>query len=264
MIKSRVIRKHQNWSWGDSIPKCIKGWLLLRSPFKCGVGFSQVKQRSSDVWESFYEPPIEVDEPQEWLDFLFIRWSWPFWDSCHFSWIHFDQIVRDNHSKIFNRGLFELAFCYISFSLSSFYQLSWCSDSAPDVYLHFVLIILPHVTLSTFILFPVSSIFLLFPTFTCAPISPSTYFHFSFHVLWLCSQPFPSYYDTLYFYELSSSHSQLILTQYINCCILLVVLQFVNWWWFISSLIFSLSLLSILKSPSSLSSLSSSSGNYIY
>ena len=73
-VRSRVIWKHQNWIQGDSILKCIKGWLLLGSPFKCGVGFSQVEQRSSDVWESFYEPPIEVDEPQEWLDFLLLDW----------------------------------------------------------------------------------------------------------------------------------------------------------------------------------------------
>ena len=51
---------------------------------------------------------------------------------------------------------------------------------------------------------------------------------------------------------------------YINRCIFLVVLQFVNWHWFISSPIFSLSLLYLLKSLSSLSSLSSSSGNYIF
>ena len=58
---------------------------------------------------------------------------------------------------------------------------------------------------------------------------------------------------TLYiFYDLSLLCSWLILMQYINRCIFLVVLQFVNWCWFISSPIFSLSLLSILKSLSSL------------
>ena len=113
-------------------------------------------------------------------------------------------------------------------------------------------------------LFPVSSVFLLFLTFTCTPIYPSTCFHLSFHVLWLCSQSFPSYYDILYFYVLSLLCSQLILTQYINWCIFLVVLQFVNWHWFPSSHIFSLSLLYLLKSLSSLSLLSLSSGNYIF
>ena len=66
------------------------------------------------------------------------------------------------------------------------------------------------------------------------------------------------------FYDLSLLHSWFILMQYINHCIFLVVLQFVNWCWFISSFIFSLSLLSILKSLSPLSLTSSSSGNYIY
>ena len=111
-------------------------------------------------------------------------------------------------------------------------------------------------------LFPVSSVFLLFPTFTCAPVYPSTCFHLSFHVLRLCSRPFPSYYDI--FYDFPLLCSWLILTQYINRCIFLVVLQFVNWHWFPSSHIFSLSLLYLLKSVSSLLLLSSSSGNYIF
>ena len=112
-------------------------------------------------------------------------------------------------------------------------------------------------------LFLVSSVFLMFPTFTCAPVHPSTCFHFFFHVLWLCSQPFPSYYDILYFYVLSSLRSWLIPTQYINRCIFLVVLQFVNWRWFSSSPILSLSSLYPLKTLFTLSSLSSSSGNHI-
>ena len=99
-------------------------------------------------------------------------------------------------------------------------------------------------------LFPASSVFLMFPTFGCAPVHPSTCLHFSFHVLWLCSWLFPSYYDTLYFYVLSLLCSWLIPTQYINRCIFLVVLQFVNWRWFSSSPIFSLSLLYPLKALS--------------
>ena len=112
-------------------------------------------------------------------------------------------------------------------------------------------------------LFPVSSAFLMFPTFTCAPVHPSTCFHFPFHMLWLCSRPFPSYYDILYFYVLYSLRSRFIPTQYINRCILVVVLQFVNWRWFSSSPILSLSFLYPLKALSTLLSLSSSSGNYI-
>ena len=156
-----------------------------------------------------------------------------------------------------------VARCYISFLLSSF-------TDYPDVLipllmlLHFLLIILPHVTLSASILISGFKCFLLmFPTFTCAPIHPSTCFHFSFHALWLCSWPFLSYYDILYFYVLSSLHSWFIPMQYINRCIFLVVLQFVNWRWFSSSSILSLSFLYPLKALSTLSSLSLSSGNYI-
>ena len=69
-----------------------------------------------------------------------------------------------------------LATCYTSFLLSSFYRLSRCSDSAPNIYLHFILIIPPHVTLSAFIL--ISS-------FKCFSIVPDFYMHshLPFHML---------------------------------------------------------------------------------
>ena len=136
--------------------------------------------------------------------------------------------------------------CYISFSLSSFYRLSWRYFTLYWLFFH--MLHFPHLYL-----FPVSSVFLLFPTVTCTPVYPSTCFHLSFHVLWLCSQPFPSYYDTLYFYVLPLLCSRLIPTEYINWCIFLVVLQFINWRCFPSSHIFPLRLLCLLKSLSSLS-----------
>ena len=66
--------------------------------------------------------------------------------------------------------------CYIPFLLSSFYWLSQCSNSTPDVYIHFILIILPHVTLSTFILIS---------GFKCFSIVPNFYMHshLPFHML---------------------------------------------------------------------------------
>ena len=105
--------------------------------------------------------------------------------------------------------------------------------------------------------------FLMFLTFTCAPVHPSTCFDFSFHMLWLCSQSFPSYHDISYFYVLSSLRSWFIPTQYINRCILVVVLQFVNWRWFFSSPILSLSFFYPFKALSNLLSLSLSFGNHI-
>ena len=153
--------------------------------------------------------------------------------------------------------------CYISFSLSSFYRLSWRSDSAPNITSFLADYSSTCYTSRIYTYFQFQVFFLMSPTFTCAPVHPSTCFHFSFHMLWLCSRPFLSYYDILYFYVLSSLCSRFILTQYINQCILVVVLQFVNWHWFSSSPILSLSFLYPLKALSTFSSLSSSSGNYI-
>ena len=145
------------------------------------------------------------------------------------------------------------AACYMSFSLSSFYWLSWRSNSTPNVTSLLTDYSSTCYTFRIYTYFQFQVFFLMFPTFTCAPVHPSTCFHFSFHVLWLCSQLFPSYYDILYFYVLSLLRSRLIPTQYINQCIFLVVLQFVNWRWFSSSPILSLSFLYPLKKLSLLS-----------
>ena len=119
--------------------------------------------------------------------------------------------------------------------------------------LHFLLIILPHVILSAFILISgFKCFFLMFLTFTCAPVHPSTCLHFSF----MCSDSVHNLFQvtmTSYiFYVLSLLRSWFIPTQYINRCIFLVVLQFVNWRWFSSSPILSLS----FSLPSKLSLLS--------
>ena len=114
--------------------------------------------------------------------------------------------------------------CYISFSLSSFYWLSWHSNSAPNVYFHFVLIILPHVTLSAFILISGFKCFSIVPNFymhsrlpfhmlslffPCALTLFTTFsellWHFIF--LWLTLITLPTYPDAVYklMYFLSSS-----------------------------------------------------------
>ena len=72
-IRSGVIWKCQNQSQGYSIPSDIEGQLLLGGPFKYGVCFSQIKKKgSSNVRKSFYKSPVEIDKPQERLDFLFV------------------------------------------------------------------------------------------------------------------------------------------------------------------------------------------------
>ena len=137
-------------------------------------------------------------------------------------------------------------YCYISFSLSSFHQLSWHSDSTPNVYLHFILIILPHVTLSAFILISGFKYFsivpdfymcswlpfhmcswlpfhmrswlpfhMLSPSFPCALTLFKTFsellWHFIF--LWFILVTFPTYPDAVYkpLYLSSSSVCKLML-----------------------------------------------------
>ena len=114
--------------------------------------------------------------------------------------------------------------CYISFSLSSFHWLSWYSDSTPNVCLHFILIILPHVTFSAFILISSFKYFSIVPDFymhSCLPFhmlwpfSPcaltlfTTFSKLLWHLifLWLILVMFPIYPNAVYklLYLLSSS-----------------------------------------------------------
>ena len=141
----------------------------------------------------------------------------------HMVWFHMERCGNgdrvDRKSKHPLTGLL----LYIIF-IQFFYQLSWRSNSAPNVTSFLADYSSTCYTSRIYTYFRFQVFFLMFPTFTCASIHPSTCFHFPFHVLWLCSQPFPSYYDILYFYVLSSLHSRFIPTQYINRCISVVVL----------------------------------------
>ena len=109
-----------------------------------------------------------------------------------------------------NQTELDSATLLVIFLISSFYQLSQCSDSAPDVTSLCTNYSSTCYTFCIYTYFPFK-VFLMFPTFTCAPIYPSTCFHFSFHVLWLCSRPFLSYYDTLYFYVFKYSKFEIAL-----------------------------------------------------
>ena len=117
-----------------------------------------------------------------------------------------------------------------------FHWLSWLSDSAPNGWLHFVLIIL-----STCYLFRIYTyfwfqvIFLLFLTFHALLFTLPYVWPFVPCALTLFTIPSN---DILYFYDLSLLCSWFVPMQYINWCIFLVVLQFVNWCWFHPLLLF--------------------------
>ena len=95
------------------------------------------------------------------------------WDIQGVMWT---ECIRSHGAEIFcwrGQSIEVSPYCYISFLLSYFYQLSWCSDST---LLHFILIILSHVTLSAFILIS---------GFKCFSIVPNFYMcsHLPFHML---------------------------------------------------------------------------------
>ena len=88
--------------------------------------------------------------------------------------------------RVLNHALrhgFHQATCYISFLLSSFYRLSRHSNSAPDATSFLTDYSSTCYTFHIYTYFQFQVFFLMFLTFTCAPVHPSTCFHFSFHAL---------------------------------------------------------------------------------
>ena len=55
------------------------------------------------------EPPIEVCEAKESLNFFDLFWSWPIRYSRELTWVHFNMSVRDDHAKVLNAIFFKKA-----------------------------------------------------------------------------------------------------------------------------------------------------------
>src|SRR3979490_722895 len=59
-----------------------------------------------EVWD---ESSVEVDETDEGLDLLFVGGGRPLRHTSYLHWVHFDLVVQDDDSEVFNASLFELA-----------------------------------------------------------------------------------------------------------------------------------------------------------
>jgi len=59
--------------------------------------------------EAFDEPLVEIGKAKERLHFFLVRWSGPFSNTCNLDRVHRDGVVGDDHSKVLDRSLLELA-----------------------------------------------------------------------------------------------------------------------------------------------------------
>ena len=57
------------------------------------------------VWD---ESSVEVDKADEGLDLLFVGRGWPLRHTSYFCWVHFDFVVQDDNTKVFDAGFFKL------------------------------------------------------------------------------------------------------------------------------------------------------------
>ena len=56
------------------------------------------------------EPSVEVHEPYEGLDILYLHWLGPVCDSLDLNRVHFYMVFQDDKPKVIHLSMFELTF----------------------------------------------------------------------------------------------------------------------------------------------------------
>ena len=80
------------------------------------------------------EPSVKVRKPDKGLDFLFQAGCGLLRNSCDLYWIHFDVIVQDDNSEVFDLGLLEFALVMLEVE---FVFTEALHDQATDVAMFF-------------------------------------------------------------------------------------------------------------------------------
>ena len=113
-------------------------------PSECGVlnfppaptGFvsGQVKERADVFREVLDEPLVEVDESKEGLYFLLVCRSRPLGNASDLDWVHRDGVVRDDYSKVLDRGFLEFTFVGTEVELMLLQQLQNVAGDLPVLF----------------------------------------------------------------------------------------------------------------------------------
>ena len=91
----------------------FKGFLLLGTPVPGLIGVSKVKEGLSYGREVLDEVMVEVNEVYESLYISPVLWDGPLADSGNFNRVHYNLVLQDDQSEVFNLLLVELTFLRI-------------------------------------------------------------------------------------------------------------------------------------------------------
>ena len=52
--------------------------------------FGELVKGFSNIGEVWDEPSVEVDKADKGLNFGYVLWGWPLFNTCNFDWVHLD------------------------------------------------------------------------------------------------------------------------------------------------------------------------------
>src|SRR3981189_277427 len=93
----------------DETFKHHEGVFLGRTPDEPNILHGKIEQGASMLRKVRNESSVEVDKTDEGLDLLFVGRGRPLQHTSYLYWVHFDLVVRDDNTKVFDASLFELA-----------------------------------------------------------------------------------------------------------------------------------------------------------
>jgi hypothetical protein len=105
-----IVSKPKDGGGGNATLNLVKCLLLCLCPTPLSILLCELKERLHMVREALNESMIKVHESKEGL-YLFLRiWGWPLHHLRHLDWVHANLTFGYDQAKVFNGGLFKIAF----------------------------------------------------------------------------------------------------------------------------------------------------------
>jgi len=128
------VRRDEDQSGSDTSLQPSECGVLGFSPAPTGITLGQVEEQTGVFREVSDELSVEVGESKEGLHFLFIHRSGPLGNASDLDRVHRNGVVRDDHSKVFDRGFLELALVRMEVELMLLQQLQNAAGDLPVLF----------------------------------------------------------------------------------------------------------------------------------
>jgi len=128
------VRRDEDRSRSDTSLQPSECGALGFSPAPTGIISGQVEEQAGVFREVSIELFVAVGESEEGLHFLLIRQSRPLGNTSDLDWVHRDGVVRDDHSKVLDRGFLKLALVGTEVELMLLQQLQNVAGDLPVLF----------------------------------------------------------------------------------------------------------------------------------